>query len=67
LVPTPSGDDDFVGIGGLCERPGLPIVIVEESIDRHLEVDDGSEGAGFTLPFARVAKKPSTALSQESG
>jgi hypothetical protein len=40
LVPTPNGGDDFVGIGGPCERPGLPIVIVEESKDRDLEFDD---------------------------
>jgi len=28
LMPAPDGGDDFLGIGGPCERLGLPIVIL---------------------------------------
>jgi hypothetical protein len=47
LAPTPDGGDDFVGIGGPGEGLGLLIVLIEEAIDRGLQVGDGAEDAGL--------------------
>ena len=41
-------------------------MIFEEAIDHGLEVGNGSEGAAFEAALCEVAKKPSTALSQEA-
>ena len=44
------------------------IVLVEEAVDRGLQVHDGAKDAALepALCYVRVAKKPSTALSQEA-
>ena len=59
------GDHDCVGISDSLEELGLGVVVFEEPIDRRLEVD-GSEDAALETHFVRVAKKRSTALSQEA-
>ena len=41
-------------------------MVIEEAIDRGLQVDDGSEDAALKPALCQVAKKPSTALSQEA-
>ena len=46
-MPGPDGGDDFVGIGGPCEGFGLLIVLIEEAIDRGLQVGDGAEDAAL--------------------
>jgi len=46
-MPAPNGVDDFVGIGDPLEGFGMGVVIFEETIDRGLEVDHGSEDAAF--------------------
>src|SRR5271165_1038056 len=46
-MPAPDGGDDFVGIGDPLEGLGVCVVIVEEAVDRGLEVGDGSEDAAL--------------------
>ncbi len=46
-MPAPDGGDDFVGIGDPLEGLGVGVVIVEEAVDRGLEVGDGSEDAAL--------------------
>ena len=65
-MPSFDGGDNFVWIGDPSEGFGMGVVIVEEAIDRGLEVGDGSEDSRLRRRLARVAKKPSTALSQEA-
>ena len=43
MVPTGSGGDDFVWIGGPDEGPGLLVVVGDEAVDGGLEVDDALE------------------------
>ena len=64
-MPTGSGGDDFVGIGGPGEGLWLLVVIEDEAIDGGLEIDDGAEDTTFQSTSAELAKNPSTALSQE--
>ena len=45
MVPSPSGSDDAVGVGGPDERLGSGIVLGEVAIDRGLEVDQRMEHA----------------------
>jgi hypothetical protein len=61
-MPLLDGGDNFVWIGDPFEGFGMGVMIVE-AIDRGLEVGDGSEYSVFERRLARVAKKPSTALS----
>jgi hypothetical protein len=46
LVPTGSGGDDLVGIGGPGEGLWLLVVIEDEAIDGGLEIDEALEDAG---------------------
>ena len=41
-------------------------MIVEVSVDRGLEIGDDRKTPRFNLRFVRIAKKPSTALSQDA-
>jgi hypothetical protein len=45
LVPSGSGGDDFVWIGGPDEGSGLLVVIHDEAVDGGLEIDDALEDA----------------------
>src|SRR5665647_840593 len=42
-MPASDGSDDLVGVGGPDERLGLVIVLLEESVDRGLQVSNGPE------------------------
>ena len=50
-MPSFDGGDNFVWIGDPFEGFGMGVVIVEETIDRGLEVGDGSENAVFQAAF----------------
>jgi hypothetical protein len=52
-MPTFDGVDDFVWIGDPLEGFGVGIVIVEEAIDRGLQVGDGSEDATLEATLAQ--------------
>ena len=65
-MPAPDGGDDFVRIGGPGEGLRFLIVLFEEAVDRGLQVGDRSERRrALVAALLRVAKKPSTALSQD--
>jgi hypothetical protein len=51
LVPTGSGGDDLVGIGGPGEGLWLLVVIEDEAIDGGLEIDDALEDAALQAPL----------------
>ena len=65
-MPAPDRGDDFVWVGGPGEGLRLLIVVLKEAVDRGLQVDDGSKDAALEPALCRVAKKPSTALSQDA-
>jgi len=50
-MPTGSGGDDFVGIGGPGEGLWLLVVIEDEAIDGDLEIDDALEDAALQAPL----------------
>jgi hypothetical protein len=50
-MPSFDGGDNFVWIGDPFEGFGMGVVIVEEAIDRGLEVGDGSEDSAFEAAF----------------
>ena len=66
MVPSSDGGDDFVGVCGPCEGLRFGVGLGEESVDGGLE---RSTTERKTPRFKRhpdsLAKKPSTALSQE--
>jgi hypothetical protein len=66
LVPASDGGDDFVGIGGPHEGLGVVIGFLEEPVDLGLEINDRSENPAFEAARVSLAKKPSTAFSQEA-
>jgi hypothetical protein len=66
LVPASDGGDDFMWIGGSDERLGSVVGFLEEAIDGGLEIDDRMEDPALRRRCASLAKKPSTALSQEA-
>ena len=50
-MPAPDFCYDFVGVGGACEGFVLDTVLVEKTVHRGLEIDDGSEEASLqSLP-----------------
>jgi hypothetical protein len=65
LVPAFDGGDDFVGVGGPDEGLGHLVGLLDEAVDGGLKVDDGAEDAALSRRLESLAKKPSTALSQE--
>ena len=60
LVPSSDGGDDAVGICGPSERLGVIVGLGKEAVDGGL-----SGRPRASVGIGRVAKKPSTALSQE--
>jgi hypothetical protein len=69
LVPAFDGDDDLIGIGGPHERFGIVVGLGNEALDGGMEIDERSKGAvvpRFSRRLVSLAKKPSTALSQEA-
>ena len=50
-MPSLDGGDNFVWIGDPFEGFGMGVMIVEEAIDRGLEVGDGSEDSAFEAGF----------------
>ena len=56
MVPTFDGSDDFVGVGGPCERFGLPIVFGEEAVDGGLQIDDGAEDAALQAAAGQLGE-----------
>jgi hypothetical protein len=47
LLPSPDRGEDAIGVGGPVEGFGVGVGLVEESVDRGLEVDEGAEDAAF--------------------
>jgi hypothetical protein len=66
LVPASDGGDDFVGIGGPHEGLGVVIGFLKETVDGGLEINDRSENPRLRRRRVSLAKKPSTAVSQEA-
>jgi len=66
LVPASDGSDDLVGIGGPDERLGVVISLGEEALDGGLEIDHDRNTPRLSRRLLSLAKKPSTALSQEA-
>ena len=54
-----------VGVGLPDERLGVIVVGLDEAVDRGLQVDQRVEDAAFEAPPGELAKKVSTAFSQE--
>ena len=64
-MPTIGGGDDFVWIGGPGEGLWLLVVVGDEAIDGGLEIDDVPlKTPRLRRRLVRMAKKPSTELSQ---
>jgi hypothetical protein len=57
LVPTGSGGDDFIGIGGPDEGFWGLVVIDQEAIDGGLEIDDALEDAALQAPLGEVGEE----------
>jgi hypothetical protein len=66
LIPAPHGSDDVVGIGSPDEWGGVVIGLGEEALDGGVEIDERAEHAALARRVVSLAKKPSTALSQEA-
>ena len=56
-MPSFDGGDNFVWIGDPFEGFGMGVVVVEEAIDRGLEVGDGSEDSAFEAAFSEGCEK----------
>jgi hypothetical protein len=65
LVPSFDSGGDFVRVCGPREGPGIIVGLVEEAVDGSLQFADGSKDAALEPALGELAKKPSTALSQE--
>ncbi len=66
MFPTVDLSDDLIRVCGPDERFWVLIVLDEEPVDGGLEIDDRMETPRFRRCFVSLAKKPSTALSQEA-
>jgi hypothetical protein len=47
VVPASDCGDNFVGVGDRLEGFAVSVVVVEQTVDSGLEVDDGSEDAAL--------------------
>ena len=65
MAPSFDSSDDFIRAGGPGKRFGIFVGFGDEAIDGGLEIDESVEDAAFERRLASLAKKPSTALSQE--
>ena len=66
MVPTFDGGDDFIGIGGPHERLGVIVGFLEEAVDGGLQITIERKTPRLRRRLVNLAKKPSTALSQEA-
>jgi hypothetical protein len=66
LVPASDSGDDFVGVGGPCERLGIVVGFPQEGVDGGLEIDDRTEHAAFEAALGQLGEEAPTALSQEA-
>ena len=64
-MPSSGGGDDFVGVCRPCEGLRFGVGLGEEAVDGGLEVDDEGKTPRFKRRLDSLAKKPSTALSQQ--
>ena len=62
MLPTFDGGEDAFGVGGPDEGFGIG----HEAVDGELQIDDGLEEAALETLACELAKKPSTALSQDA-
>ena len=56
-MPACGGGDDFVGIGGPGEGPGVIVGFAQEAVDGGLELDDRSEHAAFEAALAELGEE----------
>ena len=66
MVPASDGGDDFVEIGGPRKGSGVLVGLPQEAVDGGLEFDDRAKTPRLRRRRVSLAKKPSTALSQEA-
>jgi hypothetical protein len=66
LFPAFDSGEDAVGICGPDEGFWFGIGFQDEAVDGGLEIADGSEDAANEPPLVSLAKKVSTALSQDA-
>ena len=57
MVPSFDGGDDFVGVCGPSEWPGIIVGLVEEAVDGNLEFTDRAEDAAFEAPFGEFGEE----------
>ena len=57
-MPASDGGDDLVGVLGPDEGFGLLIVLVEEPVDRRLQVGDGAKDTALEPAFGEERKEP---------
>ena len=55
-MPAFDGGDDFVGVCGPDEGFGVSIGFLDEAVDGHLQIDDGSEDAAFQPPVGQLGE-----------
>src|SRR3954471_116245 len=65
VVPAADLLDDGVWVGGPHERPRIPVVLLDEAVDRLLQGHQRGEAAAPEAPTGQLGEKVSTALSQE--
>ena len=65
-MPTLSGGDDQFRVSGPAEGAWVRVGVREEAVDGFLEGAQGVEHTTPQPPLASLAKKPSTALSQDA-
>jgi hypothetical protein len=66
LFPSPDLFDDCIWISGPDEGFWVVVGFDEVSVDGRLEINDALEHASLEPLSSQVAKKPSTALSQDA-
>ena len=66
MVPASDGGDDFIWIGGPDEGLGSVVGFLEEAVDAACRSTIEWKTPRLRRRWASLAKKPSTALSQEA-
>ena len=66
MLPAFDSGQDVLWVGGPDEGFWIGVCVSDKAVDGDLEFNDGSEYASLEATARELAKKPSTALSQDA-
>jgi len=66
-VLSPDGGNDLIGIGLPGERLRLLVMLLDETIDGGLEVDDGAEGAVLEAAAGELGEEALDGVEPRTG